>query len=768
MGGSFGKNLMTVMTGGLNLLLGIVDHYETVSDISIQNLLTPGEADESARRNAIRQSKGDANSYFKIYKSFQKDYRRKCSPRFLTSLGYAPSTNASTRVINEAATLSYLQTIVPEANGIRRFIGDYLSDSQIMFNYIQNNYDYTNHTQTLINAGDTWINPSVSRSGNTLTCDFIKEPEEDIVESLQDSYSYDGTYINFDEGTGILELSGIAGVSINETIIEIYESGLLYDSYVFNTSSVKEWSISDSLYDVGNYTIKVIEDSVETDSYPYEVVYYSQYEVTYYDHTVYNISGVNNYRVFAESVSDSNIIEIYLPLTTFSISTAANDFENLYIEYTRSDYDSEFYFTHIELLSGAPTNIYFSETVPMTAIIALKENNVVQDLENYKLKRMLKKLNLKPNDLVDSLANPEMDNAYLMTGIHPHAGGSAIAEALYKSFNYYAPGSGNISISMNQLNMVYTFTISRSTISGSILPVGTYSKTIDTYYVSVSSGDGTSQEARYRMVMRYQGSQSEYKQIIIADYRQKYKISGQTIDTDLNGDAEHSRIIVPLGVLNSLSYKNFVAIYEAGLCLLGYATEEVFVKWYETSIFGAILKMVAFVIIIWTLGSTTSLWVALFKILAVALVVHIVIKVLGPKLGAAVIIAAAIIAAMYGDFTLFGQQFSVGYLQAANVILSTMNQAMQMETDRMIAEGETRLDSIQEQHSELKELLDSMNYNDASATIMMFDDQSSYFSGTLNMPDAYISSMLGEAAFNFDQLYDVDYAYETRKVTQTG
>ena len=271
---------------------------------------------------------------------------------------------------------------------------------------------------------------------------------------------------------------------------------------------------------------------------------------------------------------------------------------------TRAAYGTEASYASYRVLSGEvgtetrywvdvanTQNIYDTTVLAITAIIPMKENNVMVDTDAYKLTRMLRKLNLSGDQLKTSIENPDMDAAYLMMGIDPQYNDEITNEVLFKMFDYISPGSGNINISLSQLSMTYRFTMVKSTIPGSIGITGTYAR--------IQSGSG----AGVVMTLRFQGDTNEYQQLVISGFSQDYTISGHAFTAYLDSTGGYCRLAIPLNLLNSLPYKKFVWIYERSLCMLAYSMQVVEVKWYETGAFWTLLKIVGVVLLVWGVGS---------------------------------------------------------------------------------------------------------------------------------------------------------------------
>lgn len=740
--------------------LGIYSHDEILTDLRIVNLLTEGVADKSARRAAIRQSGGQMSEYGRIYQQFKRDYRKKYSANFLESAGYAPNTLASSRVLDGDEILEYIQILEPTATELIKYRGTYLDKYLTAKHYLQNNYDFTNHNETLIIGSKNYSQLTVSNGGATINIKMIRLYDETIVENLTNNYMYDGNSIYLPTGIKTISSSGTANTSTINVFVKILNS---LDEIVFqetiDVSINKSWSSTSIELVDGEYNVIIKEDLVEVQNYIVTILEFEAYDVGVINSIIYSHEGVDSYKtICTKLVSPFNQVEIYTQVEYFTQSIYEYPYEVLYVEYKRSGYDSEYWFSYVENLDTIPSSLYELKTIPMTAIIPIKEDNVIVDLGEPRLKRMMRKLNIDPDSMLESLQNTDIDSTYIWTAIPFNTAGNAAAKTIYNSFDMLSVGSATVSISISKLSMSYNFTIDKSTSTGSVLEVGKYSKTL----------------VGETLTLIYQGSNTEYKTIVITGYTHTYTVSGHSFSVTLSSSSEVSRMIVPLDVLNILSYREFVEVYEQSLSAIMYSMQVVHVKWYETGAFGVILKIVAAIVFVYTWWAggaswSSALW-TLAEMVLVGVIVNMIFKVFGAEVGGAIIILAILASAYTGNFGLALDSFK-GYMSTASAILSTMNQAVSIKAQELAMKSKEELEEIANKEDSLKDKMDELRSLDSTSItmIMSFDDTCAFKTpnGVVD-PDSYIYNMQGGTAFNWDIMYDVDGEISKRKVVNSG
>lgn len=422
--------------------------------------------------------------------------------------------------------------------------------------------------------------------------------------------------------------------------------------------------------------------------------------------------------------------------------------------------------------------IYDNTILDITAIIPMKEDNVMVDTGDYKLNRLLRKLNLSGDQLKAGLENPDMDSAYLMMGINPEYDAPITNEVLFKMFDYISPGSGDIKISLSKLSMTYKFAMTKSTIIGSIGAVGTYTRVDDPNPTIIDDGvDGGSHTEtggiHTIMTLRYQGNTSEYQELIITNFEQKYTVSGFPFTAYLDSTNGYCRLAIPLDLLNSLPYKKFVWIYERSLCMIAYAMQVVKLEWYETGAFATLMKIVGIVLTIMTLSAATSFYLLVVAILETTATAYIAMWVAAQVGGVAGVILGVIVGMLLvGGFKSFNVSSLTSvdvWLKMANQFINTMAQMQQHELDAFVAKSTQELEELSKQTEDMQEKLAGL---DESTPVSMLTFDSAY-AGTPNTVyqsiEQYCSGLINadvENIVNYD--LQMEYAIVTRTTVWSG
>lgn len=597
---------------------GIYTHDETFTDIQIHNLLTPDQADKAARRSAIRNSGGDSKVYHTAYRSFQRQYKRRYSKKFLESVGYDPSSTATTRVIDESLLTSYLQTAlnyntINIVNAMDKYMG--LDERSKYGRQFVTGYDHITGSVTVLGLVYAYSSvEEISPTGVRFT--FVRNFSSSIIDNLTSNYSY----------------------NVNDNTITV--SGEVYDVGVISSLI----NLNDEYETVCTHQGGTLPDIVVT-------------------------TDVERYQEnFSDNLFDDEVTYVEYRVTSGEIDTATRYF----------------------IASADTLSIYITASLDMTAIIPMKEDNVIVN-DSKKLNKILKKLNLSHEQLIESLQNPDMDSAYLITGLDTSINDNPHNKVMFKTFDSLSAGSGNITISISRLSMTYSFTMAKNTYSGVVGSVGTYSRS------GRNSGGIT---------LRFQGSSTQYQEIVITNYVHRYVISGRSNSVDF--EDEDTRIIIPLDIMNSLNYKDWVQVYERSLSMIGYAVETVEVKWYETAAFGFLLQIVAIVWTVLTLGADGGSVLAFVQALAINFVVYQAVlylaQAIGGDLGA--IIASAIMVYMAfqsGDAS--GLTGSELWLSSAASGLATLSQALSVEMEKELQDMQDEMRDIDRELNEITDRL---------------------------------------------------------------
>ena len=749
---------------------------KTITDLQIVDLLEAGTAEAEGRRNAILRCQGDGEKYASLYTAFKKDYRKKYSSKFLDSIGYNPHTVAQTRVLDKAAIKAYLTSKGLNPLTVLQLRTGYLDKYLTAKHYLQQSYGLNNTTEQLVYSGKTYGSILAVGSGSNIIITMSQYYVEAFEQWLA-QYSYDGDFVWKPTGISTITKSGVAGTTVNTVEMRVYSGAVLVDSKIADTSSNKNWSLTSAVLTNGTYTVKLYENSVEVSSSSEAVDNMQKYAVGAFVPTVHAISGADYYQVeLTLSVSPYTAVTENVPVVYFSRTITEYSYEVMYATYDTNTSAGNWY-SYVEDLDTVPANLYTTATINMTAVLPMKESNVIYDAEETRRKRLLRKLGLQPKDLVQSLQDPNLDNAYLWTAVPISNTDQGSIKVMFRTFDYMAPGSGNMTIAISRLSMYYNFTITKVTHTGNIMPVGTYSKTL----TGSDYDDGEGGGSYSTLTLRYQGSTTEWRELIITNYVNSYQVSGHGFAGYLTSSKDVARLIIPLDVLNGLKYREYVTVFESSLSLLCYSITTVKVKWYQQGWFGFLLKIIAVVIAIWSWGSASevsegiwavaeSIGTMVLKAVIVQVAITTLMNALGPEMGALVAILAMVAAAYTGNLGMSLDSFK-GWLATASNILKTMDQAIAMKMQELAVKSKKELDEIADKTDELKEQMEQMRSFDGSNVNMInaFEDTAAFYSpnGILE-PDTYISLMLGSTAYNYSALYDVDGAITKRKVVNSG
>lgn len=571
-----------------------------------------------------------------------------------------------------------------------------------------------------------------------------------------------------------------------------------YTGYDFTTGHITD---SGKVYELLNYSNGAPSNQVSlnmrrlyeetiiqnlTDNYAYDGTYIyitgEQYLVGVIDGTI-NIS--DEYETVCTHVGPTipalpdETILTPVEYQSFIVINSAYGTEASYASYSVTSgevgTETRYWVTEADTVSA----IYNTTTVNMTAIIPMKEDNVMVDLDSRNLDRMLRRLNLSAEQLRGSIENPDMDGAYLLTGLDVQDNSPIGNKVTFQFFDLLAPGTGDIVISISKLNMRYAFSMARSNVTGSIGAVGTYTKTVG----------GTSGAGR-TWTLKWQASATEYQQIVVSNYEQTYTISGNPLTAYLDSTGGYGRIIIPLDILNALTYKEFVYIYERSLCMLAFSIEVVEVKWYETGAFGTLLKIVAVVVTIMSLGSLGAAAMAVvnyvgatmaltfMQVMTLVVITNILVAVAvgmaigfiadnigGGSAGAIVGAIAAIYAQQYAINGASTSFTSSQWMSMANNALSSYNQHIEHKMQELTTSSQAILEELQNNISELEDKMSEFE-----------NDVSRNFSEIIGGPNPIFSSIErycdGITKTDVENIVDyglqIEYAIDTRLNPSVG
>lgn len=692
---------------------GLVDHTETFSDLQVSNLITPGNADAAARSKCKRSAQGNLATYFHSYRAFQRNYRRKYSSTFLTNIGYNASSAAQTSVPNNASILSYLQANVDiNAVSIDYSIDKYLglTDKGKYSLQFLSGYNRSTGEYIVDDKLYTFYGHVDGLTSEDVTTNFLRNYIERIEEYLTLNYSYD----------------------------------YLVGTIIFEDNTYSVGGFSSSINGNNEYTVVCTHIPDEIPPVPPETA-----------------------PTYEEQLPS---LEILIPIEViqYEYSNVLFASECLVVQYD-SSIDSNI----LWITASGNSQFYVTETVAVTAIVPLKINNVIQNLENKRINRLFKKLNIDSDSFIAAISNKDIDSAYLLTGVNPQVNIPANTKVLFEMFDLMSPGNGNVTISVNQLSLKYQFSLVRNFVSGSIGAVGTYTRDLTAGNV---------------LTLRYQGTVSEYKELVISNFLQTWVVSGTSFSANFNTTDGYCRLVVPLNIYNRLKYKDFVDVYENGLCMVAYATETVEVRWYESEMFGTILKIVAIIVMVIVLiftwedgGSAAGLaYEAIMSFVKDAAIAYVagmaiseiatwVAEQIGGVEGAVIGAIVGVVIASYfpgGN----GVDLSSGevWLKFANSALNTINQQIQHELSKLATDAEAYLEEMADKIADLKSKLEDESDKIGYFNMFGTDSVSTYNPAFMTI-EQYCSSIHNtEFLVDGSWMFNIDYEVAKRKNVVSG
>lgn len=740
-----------------DLLDSIFGSTEIMVDAQITNLLTPGEANRRAKRQSIRNSHGSLSSYSSQYRAFQRNYRQKFSAKFLSNLGYLPSSTATTRLLDPIAVKSYISTHDPAIVNVSQTFIKYMSEEEAAWDWMEDNIGWSNANKVAINNGKTWSNLIITNDDTNIVMNFTRDPIETILDNLTSNFSYDSVNSTVTLLTGPNTYNVIGTTGSGTTDIRIAIDGV--DFYTASIAELTDYTTTTPLKEPGSYTISVYETANSVETLTSETVIDivatpEVYDVQALDTT--DLGGFYRTTVILQSDNITSVtIDTSIEVTSWSIPSTTIANEKMMVVYDRGG--AEWYY-YTEDLATIPSTLYTLASIDITAIIPLKEDNVIFN-ENRKMERMLEKLNITRSSLLPTLNNSSIDSAYLMTGVYPNTQDQAGIKAVFNMFDLITNGSGDISIAMSKLNMVYAFTINKSVVNAKVLPVNTYSNsTVNNVKTLI-----------------YQATETQYKKIVISNYSQTYTISGRTIIATFNDAKDISRMVLPLSVLNGLVYKDFVSVYEDSLSLLAYSVEVVEISWEESAAFSIILKIAAVVIAVvsigqaiqvsyalWTAGAYVSLAIYVASTVAIGIALSYGVTVamdflvntlgLDPAIAALVAIAATYSGTKFANIS-FGKE---QWLLLANKLIDETNDIVIDQIAEINADNEEYIKEMQEKNEHIMELLQAFD----TGVVGMFNMNLTKEYSPYQIAEVFVDSKVNIT--ELDILLDVDSAIHSR------
>lgn len=370
-------------------------------------------------------------------------------------------------------------------------------------------------------------------------------------------------------------------------------------------------------------------------------------------------------------------------------------------------------------------------------VVPLRYNNVdltaesLNETDLHKTsKRMLRLLDVSfesiGKQLNDSPDVASIDNAYIMFGANLQSNKPATLAYLNHYFDYlgtlgttrYVTANPNVafvdspslSFTEHGLSLAITFSsITTSYILGKIEKgiIGNARKSISyktVYSSSVDSEGNTTQTSRVatELILDLQITASVLRRVIVTDLvMSNHVYPGYPVVTtlvDVKDDPEENNFIIPLEYSISLwlPYPDRTKLYTDCFLMILNSVERVKLKWYQETWFGALVMVVAFVIIVYTwqlwigtlVGLTASaIVIAVIKAIIIGLIINMAMKWVVKKFGAKLGIIGGLILAIVALVASRGQagkelltQYSIQTAQLAmacsSALIAASNEAI--------------------------------------------------------------------------------------------
>lgn len=716
---------------------------KTVSDIQVMELLTPDVQDRDARRKAYRGAIGSTKEYVTAYGTFRRQYKKTFRDSTFRSLGYLPTSTAVTRTILPSLVSSYLQGLYGYTTVVIDFARDTYLGNEHKCGYGRQQlagYDFA--TGKLVESEKTYsfINcTSTSETGLQYT--LVREFEETILDNLTDSYGYDGTYV-YQGGEKYLvgEISGTVSGG-NYTTVCVHEPKEVVTSVISASSTGNINATVVYLDDTnGDGIVEVSEITNNTLNLRFDL----GVGASVGDTVSINIDGA----VSSVTVTQDMIDNGYLFSTTDYLTGFQQQLPDLVIltpmetitkSYSNALFDDEVTYVGYRVTSGevpntvryfiAPANtlnIYIMTTVNVSPILTVKKDFAIVNPQKKKLAQAMKRFGLGGANFEATLSQDEIHSAYIFMGIDPSVNNPHHNLVVFRMFDLMAAGSGNVVIRIENLNMRYEFNIQKSLHAGVVGPVGTYTKTLVPYSIPGTDSEGNpTSTSDTRMTMRYQGSSNQYREIVVTNFLQTYKVvqSNSALLDDPDGEC---RLIIPIDLLNGLRYNDWVNVYERSLCMVVYAQQTVVLDWYQQDWFKIVLQIVSIVLMVipFFQGAGAALQVAI-RLMAVYLIMRVAMWVaeqVGGDLGVVLAAIVAIVATYYLGPMTGGE--AVGWLPLASQGLSIGLQLYQHKMDLELQEAQKDHDAyVKAKQEEIHDLNDKIAEYEAKGDAYRYAEQ---------------------------------------------
>lgn len=330
-----------------------------------------------------------------------------------------------------------------------------------------------------------------------------------------------------------------------------------------------------------------------------------------------------------------------------------------------------------------------------------------------------------------------------------------------------ADGEGNyhVEVGFNYIEV--------DTVVGTIGDVGTIERS--TVINPRGETDDYAYETSY-MIWRKQLTTTTYQELRVVGLKHVNHVYGSkhidtTLEDSLSEDNDDFNLPIHIGVLEGMTLLRQTDVMNDSIRLCFNSVEKVKLKWYQTSIFKAIVIIVAAVItVMFDPSGQTMQWATaivgasapfILQVLAVAIInaavaqgISLLVDVLGLENAAIMQIIYTVYQLSQGDFSEFSAELALqlqsGITQAANFYIKSESHAIMNEYDEMIAEQE-------EQQAELDELIEAFPTSTLLDPLSVLDSSTS-LQNQFETPESYYNARIhagnvGVLAFSEVQYY---------------
>jgi hypothetical protein len=230
---------------------------------------------------------------------------------------------------------------------------------------------------------------------------------------------------------------------------------------------------------------------------------------------------------------------------------------------------------------------------------------------------------------------------------------------------------------------------------------------------------------------------------------------------------EETRIAIPLDTWNNMRFKHWVDLYERSLSMVVFVHNKVKLKWYQTGMFQVIFMIAMAVVSVLVPGSQLTI-AAVMEKLSTALLLGIsaqVLSSLSPELGLIMNIVMTIWAAggalTFDVNTMFNFD---NFLPFVTKAVDTYNMVEEVQIKSALEYEKEELEKIEKENDDLLEIMKET----AGPRLTLVTGDFSQFTahespGGMISPEDYFAQKYGNSIYNFDALFDVDWAVERRK-----